>query len=494
MHFLLSSILLLLIYHQTGARAFSMGPQYMNMTTSLSSACNATCEYFNTMNNNCNTPHCACTTKYVQAQGDCLLCFFSTPEDHAIVQFLLNEEVTQCQSEGLSVSFSLNLSRSAETFVKIFDREGADLRRNQVVFLSLQIVGGHIGLPVILIYVLCSRRVRRDPTFLNFCVTWILSSIAFSLSLYRGTKGNTIFNPLGEIAQNNCLAQMALTEGAQLMTACSTLSLNIRLWLGLRAVLHGNESQTQKITTNWINAGLLIAPYLLFVTGAIASILMGPGLIDARSSLGPSGGAIPTSFYCTVATPQAFVAVAYGITLALVLMSIGFSGNVISILYRHRGLSRNMKTQSPLSPLCMVRVVFFTAYQIVAAIADGTIIGRLPEIDNFSSNASLWMTFKDAPLLTGYFPVWINMLQAATPLVAALVFGINKELLTTIMNSVMFWRRSVSTNSQGLTIISLDRDRYINTHIEGDGSMENDIIVVMVETSKGSLHGIHNHV
>lgn len=54
------------------------------------------------------------------------------------------------------------------------------LRRNQAVFLALQVVGGHIGLPAILIFTLYSRRVRRDPTFLNFCITWIFSSVAFS--------------------------------------------------------------------------------------------------------------------------------------------------------------------------------------------------------------------------------------------------------------------------------------------------------------------------
>lgn len=57
----------------------------------------------------------------------------------------------------------------------------ADLRANQAVFLGLQIAGGHIGLPVVLAFAVFSSRVRRDPTFLNFCITWIFSSVVFSL-------------------------------------------------------------------------------------------------------------------------------------------------------------------------------------------------------------------------------------------------------------------------------------------------------------------------
>jgi len=51
--------------------------------------------------------------------------------------------------------------------------------------------------------------------------------------LYRGTTDNTVVNSLGEVAPNKCLAQAALTEGAQVMTACSTLALVIRVRLDL---------------------------------------------------------------------------------------------------------------------------------------------------------------------------------------------------------------------------------------------------------------------
>ena len=48
-------------------------------------------------------------------------------------------------------------------------------------------------------------------------------------SLYRGTQGNTVANSLGEVPPNQCLAQATLTEGAQVMTAASTLALVIQV-------------------------------------------------------------------------------------------------------------------------------------------------------------------------------------------------------------------------------------------------------------------------
>ena len=125
----------------------------------------------------------------------------------------------------------------------------AALRKSQTAFLALQIGGGHIGMVVILASSLLSFRVRRDPTFLNFCITWIVSSVVFSIlsvilcyglfmgsailllhsRVYRGTEGNTIANRLGNVSPAQCAMQAPLTEGAQVMTAGSTLAVVIKV-------------------------------------------------------------------------------------------------------------------------------------------------------------------------------------------------------------------------------------------------------------------------
>lgn len=52
---------------------------------------------------------------------------------------------------------------------------------DEAIFLGLQVAGGHILLPILLLTVLVSRNVKRHPVFHSFCASWIFSSIAFSL-------------------------------------------------------------------------------------------------------------------------------------------------------------------------------------------------------------------------------------------------------------------------------------------------------------------------
>lgn len=49
------------------------------------------------------------------------------------------------------------------------------------VFFGLHIVGGHVGLPILVLTFLFSKKVSRHPTIVNFCVTWILYSVSFCL-------------------------------------------------------------------------------------------------------------------------------------------------------------------------------------------------------------------------------------------------------------------------------------------------------------------------
>ena len=53
--------------------------------------------------------------------------------------------------------------------------------------------------------------------------------LRFVYRLYRGTTDNNINNTLGNVVPNMCTAQAALTEGAQVMTAASTLALIIQV-------------------------------------------------------------------------------------------------------------------------------------------------------------------------------------------------------------------------------------------------------------------------
>ena len=60
-----------------------------------------------------------------------------------------------------------------------------ELRKEQTIFFSLQSVGGHVGLTIFLIASILLRNPRPDLTFINFCFTWVFSSIVFSIGLVR---------------------------------------------------------------------------------------------------------------------------------------------------------------------------------------------------------------------------------------------------------------------------------------------------------------------
>ena len=123
--------------------------------------------------------------------------------------------MAKCHSEGIKINFQLDLPPAAAAIVQKSNRDNASmcqmvdsidsidhlliaLRRIQNAYLALQIVGGHIGLGVVLAYSVFSR-IPRDPTYINFCATWIFSSVAFSLlstSLLESSNREGLSRPL----------------------------------------------------------------------------------------------------------------------------------------------------------------------------------------------------------------------------------------------------------------------------------------------------------
>ncbi|KAF8517319.1 hypothetical protein JB92DRAFT_2906339, partial [Gautieria morchelliformis] len=61
------------------------------------------------------------------------------------------------------------------------NRPDEHLRQQQAIYCALQIIGGHIGLPILLLFPIFSNTAQQNLTFLIFCFTWIFSSITFSV-------------------------------------------------------------------------------------------------------------------------------------------------------------------------------------------------------------------------------------------------------------------------------------------------------------------------
>ena len=52
---------------------------------------------------------------------------------------------------------------------------------DESIYLAIQIIGGHILLPLLVITIFLKKTVNRHPVFVNFCVSWIFSSVVYSM-------------------------------------------------------------------------------------------------------------------------------------------------------------------------------------------------------------------------------------------------------------------------------------------------------------------------
>ncbi|KAF8502421.1 hypothetical protein BU17DRAFT_71921 [Hysterangium stoloniferum] len=331
-----------------------------------SEKCSAACANFNTMSNDCNTPHCGCFADFFNAEGQCLLCQSnsSNPADVVNIKFLLDAEVALCHRDGIETSYSLPLDPAAAAILQRVYHADSVLRTKQMVFLALQIIGGHIGIFLVLVLAVFSRQVHRDPTFFNFL-------LCFRCRYSR---------------ESLCIAQVALTNGAQVMTASSTLSLVIRLWLDLRTAICGETKEPKKnrritvlvlpIVVLTLPKKLIIAPYVLFLAF---------GLVAHFHSEQPLQG----NFYC-----------------------ISFAFPSLNHLY-----SRNLQF----------------VYGVILAISLITValeVFEPSEPANFSDSV-----IRSA---SSNFSVLADMMQAAIPLLGTIILGTRSDIL----GAVVFWRRN----------------------------------------------------
>jgi len=118
------------------------------------------------------------------------------------------------------------------------------------------------------------------------------------------------------------------------------------------------------------------------------------------------------------------------VTLGLLIITAVFDALIIVILYRHWWAFRHIQAKSAVSLSILIRVMVFSIYRVVVAVAYGTVLDRPPQTLQAGSGDALSVSFT--------VPVWVDMLQAAIPLVGFLVLGVNGDMIA----SLMFWRRN----------------------------------------------------
>ncbi|KAF8531772.1 hypothetical protein JB92DRAFT_2080840 [Gautieria morchelliformis] len=125
-----------------------------------------------------------CSNNEIQDIAMYMLCGNSEPDGVwlAQVQYDMNIQIALCHFYGHSAdNVQLQLTPDASAILDSLNGLDKQLRQKQAIYLALQIIGGHIGLPIVLIFSIFPKKTIRNLIFLNFCFTWILSSITFSI-------------------------------------------------------------------------------------------------------------------------------------------------------------------------------------------------------------------------------------------------------------------------------------------------------------------------
>ncbi|KAF8519422.1 hypothetical protein JB92DRAFT_2001083 [Gautieria morchelliformis] len=318
-----------------------------------------------------------------------------------------------CHFDGHStINVQYLLTPNASAILDGINRTDEKLRQQQAIYRALQIIGGHIGLPILLLFSIFSKTAQRDLTFLNFCFTWIFSSITFSVGLYRlGPASSFSGVTLPPIRSDQaCLNQAALVSGAQAMTDTAMCALIVQLWFHFRAVIHGRSPRQIR----WTKATLLAAPYVALLAFSLAALGMNVNSVQSSRLM-----AFQANFYCllydnpTFYTSQhPFIIAQYTVLLAILIVALIFDACIIHILYRRWRFFQRAGENALGIPLSVVfRVIIFCAYRLVVAVA---YLATMLEAQGISA-------------MTGSDGVWVDMLQAGTPLLAFLIFGTSKH-------------------------------------------------------------------
>jgi len=136
-----------------------------------------------------------------------------------------------------------------------------------VAYLILNIWASHLGIPVLLTAIVCCRKIKRHPTFINLCIIFIIEGISSALLLYagriRGPEPNQIL----------CLLQASLLYGYPPMASVGVFVLVLQMFLVLQASHHGLPyKEGSHVVRLWL---MLIAPWITFFATLLTTAALG---------------------------------------------------------------------------------------------------------------------------------------------------------------------------------------------------------------------------
>jgi len=256
-------------------------------------------------------------------------------------------------------------------------------------YIALQLIGG-VGFAIILFTALLSRGVKRSPTWISFCASWVYSCFSYTLLSFFGQQtGKNLDHAL-------CVIQAALIYADPALTSFTTLALVIHMWFTVRFLLAKEPLVTGFITT----IVLLAAPYLIWLVIFVGVLVFGLQYPDTvRMNLNGTYCDLNSSMPSKIASLCVIVATGF---IVLIEVIIGLS------LYRNRSVI----TGSGNAIRMVLRVMLFS---LLGAVGLGVGIAFI-------------VTWEHGPAF--------DLIMAALPVSGVIIFGSQMDLISVWM----FWK------------------------------------------------------
>lgn len=87
-----------------------------------------------------------------------------------------------------------------------------------VIFFVFQIIGGHLGVPIVLLTLIFRKGMKRHPMLINFLVTWIIYSTSFCILWVRFLQ-TILAITLLIIVSLGCTSENSLVPSLQMLYA-----------------------------------------------------------------------------------------------------------------------------------------------------------------------------------------------------------------------------------------------------------------------------------
>ncbi|KIJ27381.1 hypothetical protein M422DRAFT_71670 [Sphaerobolus stellatus SS14] len=286
---------------------------------------------------------------------------------------------------------------------------------SRTVFLVLHILGGHVGIPLLLLGIYFSRSVTRHPIFVNWCISWMIFSTAYLLIFYAGHI--TAPNPPFLL----CVAQAAIIYATGAMVGTSTFIFFLYINAVVRKAVNQLEQLKLSTSCTVIKTQSLLIPYVSFLAVFCAELV-----VRARMRIGESAPLNQPGLRLHHRI-EIRAHLGSGIGLSTFVVANILQIFTLTLVFRHwRSIGKHLKpTANGVNLSLIIRMSIFTLVTVIGVLVLAAFLG----------------SFK------GPIP---NIVLASGPLWVVFIFGTSNDLLRVWC----FWRdKAVNPPSDNLPII-----------------------------------------